>query len=507
MEDVSASYLENTFPGAILSGQLMKVPGLAEGYGPENLVAKAYGKMCRFEVNVPMMIMDDLHLQKMLRTYADNLREMGHSEEPGSQAWMKQCDPGSWMDEVLMNVGIAAMYFPDDVAVMRSDSVAVVQSYVERFRQGKLSTFKAAEHCVEVVRNQFGGSEYTIGFIPMCNEDHWGFVMVQSTNGHTLSEEATVSWGDSMNLKPDAVLLSGIIALLRAVFPQGSFRSIAENYFGTVVSWEPQQDWWSCGIYVLAVIRTFAIGSDFIPGVPLEKYDSVKIENIRKGCENAMWYTVLTHLYVFGEGILPETIQAHIYCGLHIRKDQLRFYYDCVTVRQIVWEMDESNQGRPAPSPRLGITDVALRYVDTMPDVGCTGNQDADQDEDQDAGNTGWPEVSETFVQGTEGMVPACSNIDNYPLLQRGNREHFKNEGNTGGEYDPIGYLDKEGQATGISSKKDKGEDWCIKLPDMRTDVNKMEEEEVHSGEEEDEDDDDRWYDFMDDDNDSEAEL
>lgn len=350
----------------------MLVPGLDEGYSPENLVTKAYGKMCRMEVDVPLMITNDEHLQRMLKAYASQLRDMGFTEAPGTQAWIKHCEEGCCVDEVLMNAGIAALETGEQCVIMRSNFVSVVQSYVELFHKRKLGGFSAAGYCEEFVGNLFGGTKCKIGFIPLCIEEHWGFIMIQCVNGSCVAEGATVSWGDSMILKPDSSVLSGVTVLLRTVFPQGSFITISCNYFRSVLGWQRQKDRWSCGLYVLAIMRAFAIKSDFIPSGPIEIYDKLKLESIRRGCENAIWHTILTHLHLFGNEIMHGSIQAHIYCGLCIRKDLSGFVNDCITMREAVLKMKEPSRGIPLIDPIEYDNDTVFTPVQKEQHNECT---------------------------------------------------------------------------------------------------------------------------------------
>lgn len=474
MSDAWKSYLEETFPGATETGELMLVPNLSEGDSPENLVTKAYGKMCRMELDVPLLIPNDIYLQRILRSHARNISKTGHSEVPSVQSWIKQCEKGIWVDEVLLNAGIAALDTGVECIIMRNVSATLVQTYVEHFHMGTLGQLLIAGYCQKVVKHVFGGAHCKTGFIPLCIDKHWGFILLQSANASCISEAATVSWGDSFNLRPDMLVLSGVIALLRTVFPNGSFLPISQNYFGSVLGWEPQQDWWSCGLYVLAVMRLFASESDFIPAGTIQMYDNGKLERIRHGCEKAMWFAILTNLHLFGEDLMPDTIQCHIYGGLCITKDLSRFVDCCVMIRQFVWELDERNRCPPAANPIVGTTETVLFHVEKK--------EDGDFSEIQRAGDNRGIETVQTQGQGTGSNVQHDDNAQESLSGEAGHVVSFTTRDAYDSRVCPL--LDQHGQSMQIDFHEEQCVPFRMEIPELITEEKMMEQFRDRSAEE-----------------------
>lgn len=69
---------------------------------------------------------------------------------------MIHCDPGKWIDEVLINAGIESLQLNVDVAILRRNHVATLQKYVLKYSQGILDGYVGATELEEVVRRYFG---------------------------------------------------------------------------------------------------------------------------------------------------------------------------------------------------------------------------------------------------------------------------------------------------------------------------------------------------------------
>lgn len=175
----------------------MQTIELGTGIAPENLVSEADSKMCRGEMKVHHIIDDDLLLQNMLATYSKCLRISGHDETFDIVAWIHFCDPGKWMDDVLMNAGIGSLQWDDSIAILRRNHVATLQTYVLKYSRGILNSCHAAVKLEEVVGRYFGAESCTTAFIPICGPGQWGFIVVCGEEGGNIRNGASVSWGDT----------------------------------------------------------------------------------------------------------------------------------------------------------------------------------------------------------------------------------------------------------------------------------------------------------------------
>lgn len=100
-------------------------------------------------------------------------------------------------------------------------------------------------------------------------------------------------------------------------------------------------------------MRSFAAGSEFIPAEDISKYNPKRLEQIRHGCEKALWFAILTHPNLFGKDTLPNTMQAHIYNGLCILRDVHVFMDDCIRIREEIWvASDATRSSSTMPSNR-----------------------------------------------------------------------------------------------------------------------------------------------------------
>lgn len=346
MAQANEEYLKRRFPGADRTGALLSIPGLDAEDETMKLVVEAYSKMCRKEVPIPPMISDDIHLQDMLFSYGRGLELGGYSE--GELPWMARTVPGVYSDETLMNAGIASLHFNNDVNVMKSNGVALVMSYSSRMSENTLSGFTARHKAVKMMKDMCG-SECKKLFLPMCKHEHWGYFIIQGLSTDAICDGATVSWGDSLAVDPTTHqnMLNAIIHILKQCFPRASFSSQGNNHYRETMQWECQRDGWSCGLYVLAVLRKHG-QSDFIPQHDVVTYNVNQLMDIRRACEKAMWYAVLVHLYIFGKDTQPDVIMFHLYNGLCISKDINRFVNEAIAVRQAVLEEDDRQREEDA---------------------------------------------------------------------------------------------------------------------------------------------------------------
>lgn len=121
-------------------------------------------------------------------------------------------------------------------------------------------------------------SETRLIFIAICVGMQWDMIKIM----FNIDGMAEAQWGDSLLGSTRRKLLETMKRLVEYVL---GIKSVAvwNGNFMRDIGYERQRDGFSCGFYLIAVMRSYAVRSDYIPEVDYLLYSAKVTEVIRDG--------------------------------------------------------------------------------------------------------------------------------------------------------------------------------------------------------------------------------